>query len=114
MTHSRTVVATFLAAMSRSATTLSRLLPSGKAALVLSPLELLELLDRLAALIPTPRRHRHHCHRLFAPPQIEPEGVGSLNPDAQIPNRHAQPDHSPPLDATCAENTPFGFPIRRN
>ena len=49
---------------------------------------------------------------MFAPPQIEPEGVGSLNPDAQIPNRHAQPDHSPLLDATRAENTPFGFPIR--
>jgi len=52
MSHSRTVVATLLAAMSRSATTLPRLLPSGQAALVLSPHE---LLDRLAALIPPPR-----------------------------------------------------------
>jgi hypothetical protein len=48
MSHSRTVVATLLAAMSGSATTLPRLLPCGQAALVLSPLE---LLDRLAALI---------------------------------------------------------------
>ena len=46
----------------------------------------------------------------LTPPQIEPEGVGSLNPDALIPNRDAQPDHPPPLNATRAENTPFGFP----
>ena len=38
-------------------------LPSGQTALTLAPLE---LLDRLAALIPPPRRHRHHRAGVFA------------------------------------------------
>ena len=38
--------------------------PDGQSALVLTPLE---LLDRLAALIPPPRRHRHHYHGAFGP-----------------------------------------------
>jgi len=39
-------------------------LPSGQTELTLTPLE---LLDRLAALIPLPRRHRHHYAGVFAP-----------------------------------------------
>ena len=39
-------------------------LPSGATALTLTPLE---LLDRLAAPIPPPRRHRHHYCGAFAP-----------------------------------------------
>jgi hypothetical protein len=38
--------------------------PGGQTAMTLTPLE---LLDRLAALIPPPRRHRHHYHGAFAP-----------------------------------------------
>ena len=38
--------------------------PDGQTSLTLTPLELLE---RLAALIPPPRRHRHHYHGAFAP-----------------------------------------------
>ena len=34
----------------------------------------------------------------------------SLNPDALIPSPGAQSGHPPPLDATRAETTPFGFP----
>jgi len=44
--------------------TLPKPLPSGQTALTLAPLE---LLDRLAALIPPPRRHRHHYAGVFAP-----------------------------------------------
>ncbi|MBM5812943.1 MAG: transposase [Gammaproteobacteria bacterium] len=43
---------------------LTRPLPSGQTELTLTPLE---LLDRLAALIPPPRRHRHHYAGVFAP-----------------------------------------------
>jgi hypothetical protein len=39
-------------------------LPTGQTELSLTPLE---LLDRLAALLPPPRRHRHHYHGVFAP-----------------------------------------------
>jgi hypothetical protein len=39
-------------------------LPGGQTELTLTPLE---LLDRLAALIPLPRRHRHHYAGVFAP-----------------------------------------------
>jgi hypothetical protein len=44
--------------------TFSQPRPDGQTALTLTPLE---LLDRLAALIPPPRRHRHHYHGVFAP-----------------------------------------------
>jgi hypothetical protein len=44
--------------------TLPKPLPSGQIELTLAPLE---LLDRLAALIPPPRRHRHHYAGVFAP-----------------------------------------------
>ena len=44
--------------------TLPKPLPSGQTELALAPLE---LLDRLAALIPPPRRHRHHYAGVFAP-----------------------------------------------
>jgi len=44
--------------------TLPKPLPSGQTELTLAPLE---LLDRLAALIPLPRRHRHHYYGVFAP-----------------------------------------------
>jgi hypothetical protein len=43
---------------------LTRPLPTGQTELALTPLE---LLDRLAALIPPPRRHRHHYAGVFAP-----------------------------------------------
>jgi hypothetical protein len=39
-------------------------MPDGRAILHLTPLE---LLDRLALLIPPPRRHRHRYHGVFAP-----------------------------------------------
>ena len=39
-------------------------LPTGQTELALTPLE---LLDRLAALVPPPRRHRHHYAGVFAP-----------------------------------------------
>jgi hypothetical protein len=39
-------------------------LPTGQTELTLTPLE---LLDRLAALVPPPRRHRHHYAGVFAP-----------------------------------------------
>jgi hypothetical protein len=38
--------------------------PDGKAALTLTPLE---FLDRLAALVPPPRKHRHRYHGVLAP-----------------------------------------------
>jgi hypothetical protein len=38
--------------------------PDGSTSLTLAPLD---LLDRLAALIPPPRRHRHRYHGVFAP-----------------------------------------------
>jgi hypothetical protein len=38
--------------------------PDGQTTLTLTPLE---LLDRIAALVPPPRRHRHHYHGVFAP-----------------------------------------------
>jgi hypothetical protein len=38
--------------------------PSGSVSLMLTPLE---LIDRLAALIPPPRRHRHRTHGVLAP-----------------------------------------------
>ncbi len=44
--------------------TLPRPQPDGQTVLTLTPLE---LLDRLAALIPPPRRHRHRYHDAFAP-----------------------------------------------
>lgn len=43
---------------------LTRPLPTGLTELTLAPLE---LLDRLATLIPPPRRHRHHYSGVFAP-----------------------------------------------
>ena len=43
---------------------LTKPLPTGKTELALTPRE---LLDRLAALIPPPRRHRHHYAGVFAP-----------------------------------------------
>ena len=43
---------------------LTRPLPTGQTELTLNPLE---LLDRLATLIPPPRRHRHLYFRAFAP-----------------------------------------------
>jgi len=50
--------------ISRCATPLIKPLPTGQTELILAPLE---LLDRLAALIPPPRRHRHHYAGVFAP-----------------------------------------------
>ena len=44
--------------------TLPKPLPTGQTELTLEPLE---LLDRLATLIPPPRRHRHHYAGVFAP-----------------------------------------------
>ena len=44
--------------------TLPKPRPDGSTELVLTPLE---LLDRLAELIPPPRRHRHQYHGAFAP-----------------------------------------------
>jgi hypothetical protein len=44
--------------------TLPKPTPDGQTSLTLTPLE---LLDRLAALIPPPRRHRHHYHGVLAP-----------------------------------------------
>jgi hypothetical protein len=43
--------------------TFSKPRPDGQTALTLTPPE---LLDRLAALVPLPRRHRHHYHGVFA------------------------------------------------
>ena len=42
---------------------LTKPLPTGQTELTLTPLE---LLDRLAALMPPPRRHRHHYAGVFA------------------------------------------------
>jgi hypothetical protein len=71
-------------------------LPTGQTELTLAPLE---LLDRLAALIPPPRRHRHHYFGAFAPhaslrarvtacagqPVAEPAPVTMPGPDPTLP-----------------------------
>ena len=43
---------------------LPKLTADGQSALLLKPFE---LLDKLAGLIPPPRRHRHHYHGVLAP-----------------------------------------------
>ena len=71
-------------------------LPTGQTELSLTPLE---LLDRLAALVPLPRRHRHHYAGVFAPhtrlrarvtacagqPVLETAPVTALAPDPVLP-----------------------------
>lgn len=49
--------------------------PGGSVSLILSPME---LLDRLAALIPPPRRHRHRYYGVLAPNSPQREAVTAL------------------------------------
>jgi hypothetical protein len=76
---------------------------AGQTELTLAPLE---LLDRLAALIPLPRRHRHRYAGVFAPcardpPELEAERVST--PGFAF-------DHSPPWDPTTPPPDP-GYPF---
>ncbi len=66
-------------------------LPDGRTALYLTPLELLE---RLAALIPPPRIHRHRYHGVLAPNAPGREQVtakASEEPAHQVPSTKASP-----------------------
>jgi hypothetical protein len=63
-------------------------LPNGKTQLRLTPLE---LLDRLAALIPPPRLHRHRYHGVLAPnaPWRAHVTAMAAGPTAQAPSEAA-------------------------
>jgi hypothetical protein len=67
--------------------------PDGRTALRLTPLELLE---RLAALIPPPRLHRHRYHRVLAPNSPQRAQVTALarQPAPPMPNP-ADAAHAP-------------------
>jgi hypothetical protein len=85
----------------RFAYALPKPLPSGKTELTLAPLE---LLDRLAALIPPPRRHRHHYFGVFAPHAALRARVTACAGQSMVPS---------PLAATCAADPPTPAPTRR-
>lgn len=96
--------------------------PDGATTLTLKPLE---LLDRLAVLIPPPRRHRHHYHGVFAPHSplrravtaragqsvagaARPGAAGAAGAARELPDRRATspaqppPPESPPPPASPA------------
>ncbi len=80
-------------------------LPDGRTTLYLTPLELLE---RLAALIPPPRIHRHRYHGVLAPNAPEREQVtakASEEPAHQAPSTEASPGQngSQPIEARSSE-----------
>ncbi|MEK7737392.1 MAG: transposase [Pseudomonadota bacterium] len=66
--------------------------PGGSVSLILTPME---LLDRLAALIPPPRRHRHRYYGVLAPNSPQREAVTALAAEveaaADIPHAAGSP-----------------------
>jgi hypothetical protein len=69
-------------------------MPDGRAILYLTPLE---LLDRLALLIPPPRRHRHRYHGVFAPnAPLRAQVTALLESPADAPPTTDDPDPAEP------------------
>jgi len=81
--------------------------PSGSVTLMLTPLE---LLDRLAALIPPPRRHRHRYFGVLAPNAPLRAAVTALaSPRAETHAARtpaAAPSAPPPAPASASAETP--------
>ena len=81
--------------------------PGGSVTLMLTPLE---LLDRLAALIPPPRRHRHRYFGVLAPNSPLRAAVTALaGPRAETPTAQTPataPGAPPPAPASASAETP--------
>lgn len=81
--------------------------PGGSVTLMLTPLE---LLDRLAALIPPPRRHRHRYFGVLAPNSPLRAEVSALaGPQAETPaaqTRLRRPGQRPPAPASASAQRP--------
>lgn len=71
--------------------------PDGQTVLILTPLEFLE---RLAALIPPPRQHRHHYHGVLAPNSPLRPAVTAY---AGLPLDLPKPPAAPPSSTTPPE-----------
>ena len=65
--------------------------PGGSVSLMLTPLDLIK---RLAALIPVPRRHRHRCYGVLAP---------NAPPRAQVTAPLTTATETEPIAATAAQ-----------
>ena len=78
---------------------LTKPLPTGQTELALTPLE---LLDRLAALMPWPRRHRHHYAGVFAPHAK----LRARDPPVLDAGFTCAFDQSPSWDSTSAASEP--------
>jgi hypothetical protein len=87
-------------------------MPDGQTCLTLTPLE---LLDRLAALIPPPRRHRHHYHGAFAPHSPLRKAVTACAGQAITREIDAADAVAVATDTARAEptNAPLSTPARR-
>ncbi len=90
--------------------TLPRPQPDGHGVLTLTPLQ---FLDRLAALIPPPRRHRHRYHGAFAPnAALRP--LVTAQAGQPIPSHTEWPQHlDPPATAAPRRGTGPEPPRRR-
>ena len=90
--------------------------PSGSVTLMLTPLE---LLDRLAALIPPPRRHRHRYFGVLAPNAplrsavTAPAGPRAETPAAQTPAAAAAAPPPAPASASAETAQAAEEPIHR-
>ncbi len=86
---------------------LPKLQPDGRAALSLTPLE---LLDRLAALIPPPRRHRHRYHGVLPPHAPLRAAVTAYGRDATATDAPAQVT-TPAASAPGARTTRYHWAV---
>jgi hypothetical protein len=78
--------------------------PDGRTQLILTPLE---LIGRIAALVPPPRQHRHRYYGVLAPNSPRRPAVTALAPHAVAPT----PESKPAVE-TAADNPPQA--IRRS
>ncbi len=76
--------------------------PDGPADLVLTPLE---LIDRIAALVPRPRTHRHRYYGVLAPNAPLRAAVTALAPAAVASSGHLRPDGLPVPPAPTSANS---------
>ncbi len=85
--------------------------PGGSVSLMLTPLE---LLDRLAALIPPPRRHRHRYFGVLAPNAPLRAAVTALaGPRAETPAAQTPATVAPSPPSPSAPPEPAEEPIHR-
>ena len=86
--------------------------PEGRLVLKLQPLD---LIDKLAALIPPPRRDRHSYHGVVAPNAPRGEQITAA-PDAEVhatepPLEQTVTDKASPETTQCIESKPLNRPL---